>query len=148
KKRENILGRLQNEYAAALRREKLLHSDYEKEASRTSKESAKLTHYSDLKRDVDATRQPKDNMTPKIRESALASAMQVSDIRVIEPATPPSSPHSPNPILNGLLGFFTGVCVGGLFLTYRARGYRGIREPGQISVELNMPELGVIPAGN
>src|ERR1043166_5914078 len=145
KKRTNIVSRVRNEYATASRREKLLSSDYAAQLEVVSKQASKVAHYSILKREVDANRQLYDSMMQRVKEAGLATAMQASDIHVVESANPPRIPYSPSFFLNTVLGLLTGTCIGVAFIIQRARSDRGIQEPGQLTLELNVPELGVIP---
>ncbi|MCU1335684.1 MAG: lipopolysaccharide biosynthesis [Bryobacterales bacterium] len=145
-KRSNIISRIQNEYASAQRRERLLTTDYAAQVGLVSKQAATVAHYSMLKRDVDTTRQLYDSLTQRVREAGLASAMRASEIHVIESATPPRVPYTPNVVLNTAFGLLSGICMGVGFVIWRVRSERGIQNPGETIVSLNVPELGVIPA--
>ncbi|HYM08913.1 MAG TPA: polysaccharide biosynthesis tyrosine autokinase [Terriglobales bacterium] len=148
KKRSNIVARIRNEYSDALRRERLLRADYAAQVSLMSKQAPKVAHYSVLKREVDTTRQLYDSMMQRVKEAGLASAMRASNVNVIEPARPPRIPYTPNFLLNTAFGLLLGVCAGAAFIIQRARTYRGIQEPGEMTLELNVPELGVIPTSD
>jgi succinoglycan biosynthesis transport protein ExoP len=146
KKRAEIVSRIRNEYMAAERREKILNSDYAAQAGVVSQEASRVAHYLVLKREVDTNRQLYDSMLQRVREAGLASAMGLSDIRVVEPALPPARPRVPNSALNAGFGLLSGLLCGAALIIWRARSYRGIHEPGQIAAELQVAELGVIPA--
>ncbi len=145
--RANIIARTRNEYEAALRREKLVRSNYSAVAALITHETDKLNHYSDLKREVDTTRQLYDSMIQRVKEADLASAMKAADVHVIEAARPPQSPYKPNTTVYMGLGFVSGLCFGSVFVIQRARSnYTSIQQPGETALELSVPELGVIPA--
>jgi polysaccharide biosynthesis transport protein len=145
-KRNNILARIKNEFLDAQRRENLLTTNYNSQTGHMAKQADEITHYSILKREVDTTRALYDSMLQKVTEAGLASAMHASDIHVIEPATPPKFPFKPSFPLNTAFGLFTGFCLGVAFVIQRARSDRGIHEPGDTTLHLNLTELGVIPA--
>jgi succinoglycan biosynthesis transport protein ExoP len=146
KKRTDIVARIRNEYAAATQRENLLAADYGRQTKLVSQQASKVARYSNLKREVDSTSQLYESLNQRVKEAGLASAMKASDVRMIEAATAPRLPVSPNVWLNTGLGLMTGLCLGAMVVVRKARAYRGIQAPGDISVQLNVPELGVIPA--
>ena len=109
-------------------------------------EADKIGHYSLLKREVDTTRQLYESMVQRVKEADLASAMKATDIHVIESARPPQTPYKPVAALNMGLGLLSGLCIGVVIIVQRARSNTRIQEPGETALELNVPELGVIPA--
>lgn len=148
RKRTEILGRIRNEYAAATQRENLLTADYARQSKLVSNQASKMARYSNLKHEVDSTGQLYESLTQKVREAGLASAMRASNARVIEAAVAPRLPLTPNVWINTAFGLITGLCFGAFLIVRRARAYHGIQAPGEVSVQLNVPELGVIPASS
>ncbi|MBZ5605066.1 MAG: polysaccharide biosynthesis tyrosine autokinase [Acidobacteriia bacterium] len=146
RKKNEIVARIRNEYSAAAQRENLLTSDYARQTKTVSQQASKVARYSNLKREVDSTSQLYESLIQRVKEAGLAAAMRASDVRVVEAAGAPRLPVSPNVWLNTSFGMVTGLCAGAFFLMRRARSYRGIQAPGEISVQLHVPELGVIPA--
>lgn len=146
KQRANIIFRTRDEYEAALRREKLVNRDYATVIARMGVEADKISHYSLLKREVDATRQLYESMTQRVKEANLASAMKATEIQIIERARPPQAPYKPVTKLNLAFGFVSGFGLGALVIIQRARSNTRIQEPGETAFELNVPELGVIPS--
>jgi capsular exopolysaccharide synthesis family protein len=146
KERADVLVRTKNEYEAALRREKLVEAQYSAVMGRMSKESDKMNRYWLLKRDADTTRQLYDSMVQRVQEANLASAMNATDVHVIESARAPETPYRPMAWLNMAFGLLSGLCLGVTVIVQRARSNTRIQEPGDSVVELNVPELGVIPA--
>jgi len=146
KKRANIVSRIRNDYMSSRRQERLLSSNYSSQLGLMTKQASKVSQYADLKREVDSTRQLYDSMYQRVTEAGLASALRASDIRIIEQAKPPRMPYKPNFILNSMLGLLFGTLLGTVIVIHRARADRGIQEPGDTTLHLNVPELGVIPA--
>ena len=147
RERSNIIARTGNEYQSAVRRENLVNKNYSALIGLMSTQADKLSHYSLLKREVDTTRNLYDAMTQRVKEADLASAMKASNIHVIEAAQPPHTPYKPIASLNMAFGLVSGLGLGCLVLIQRARTNTRIQEPGDTTFELNVPELGVIPAG-
>ena len=145
-RRAEILSGIQNEYESASRRESLLESAYSSQVALLSKQSTKVAHYSVLQREVDTTRQLYDSMLQRVKEAGLASAMQASESQVIESAIPPKIPFKPDVTLNTSFGLFSGICLGVAFIIQRTRPARGFQAPGEIAIQLNVPEFGMIPS--
>ncbi len=143
--RGNILSRIRNEYDSAARREALLVADYTQQVRVISNQSDKVTQYSLLRREAETTRQLYDSLVQRVTEAGLASAMRASDIHVIQPASRPGSPYKPNTALNLAFGLLSGLCFGAALVIFRAQSDRRIEKPGDTSLHLNVPELGVIP---
>lgn len=146
KERGNVIVRTRNDYEAAVRREKLVNKNYGAVIGLMSQEADKISHYSLLKREVDTTRQLYDSMFQRVKEANLASAMQATEIHVIESARAPQKPYKPIAVLNMGFGLLSGLCLGVVVIIQRARSNTRIQEPGETVFELNVPELGVIPA--
>lgn len=146
KERSNILSRTRNEYDIAVRREQLVNRNYAAVTEMIARQSEKVSHYMLLKHELDSTRQLYESLVQRVKEADLASAMKASDVHVIESALAPHIPYKPVTMVNMAFGFLSGTFLGIVFVIQRARAYRGIQEPGDAALELNVPELGVIPA--
>jgi capsular exopolysaccharide synthesis family protein len=144
--REQILGRIGSEYESARRREALLEHDYEAQQRLLSSQAGRVSQYAMLKREVDTTRQLYDAMFQRVKEAGIASALRATDLSVIEPALAPVKPQRPYTVLNTALGLLLGLVVGGGVVAGRARNDQHIQGPGEITSQLHMPELGVIPS--
>lgn len=144
--RANILRRIRNDFDAAKRREKLLENEYAAQSKLVTEQSAKLAHYNILKREGDTTRELYETMLQKVKEAGVVSAMRASNIRVVDPAAPPSDPHKPDIFRNSMLGVLAGLVFGVAFVLIRERADRSIQAPGDTAFYLNVPELGAIPS--
>ncbi len=146
KERTNIIQRIRNEFESARRREKLLAAGYASEASLMSEQAAKVTHYNILKREVDTNRQLYDSMLHNVQEAGMTSALRASNIRVVDPAEPPTRPYKPSVVLNSALGLLAGAFFGIAFVVVQERVDRTIHGPGDTTIYLDVPELGAIPS--
>ncbi len=145
RERRNIVARIQNDFEAAQRREKLLSADYAAGVQVVGAQSAKVTHYNILKREVETNRQIYDDMLQRVKEAGIASALRASNVRVVDPAAVPTSPSKPSLIENLALGLIAALAAAFLFLFWRERADRTIHDPGDATVYLGLPELGVVP---
>jgi succinoglycan biosynthesis transport protein ExoP len=145
KERSNVLRRVGNEYASALRRENLLTKAQADQEKVVADQSEKAIHYDTLKRDVDSNRRLYEVMLQRVKETSLAAAMRDSNVLVVDRAKPPLLPYRPSLPMNSAIGLFSGVFLGFGFVLFRERVDRRISAPGDAQVYLNLPELGVIP---
>jgi polysaccharide biosynthesis transport protein len=145
KERNNVLRRIGNEYAAAVRRERLLSDAHANQEKAVADQSNKAIHYDTLKRDVDSNRRLYEMMLQRVKEASLAAAMRDSNVLVVDRARPPLLPYRPSLSMNSAIGLFSGVLLGFGFVLLRERIDRRISAPGDAQVYLDLPELGVIP---
>jgi capsular exopolysaccharide synthesis family protein len=146
KERADVVQRMHDEYASALRRENLLSANYVSQASLVSDQAAKVAHYNILKSDVDTDRELYNTMLRELQEASMTAALHASNMRVVDPATVPTRPYKPSVPLNLALGTFAGAFLGTIWIVMRDRADRSIRAPGQAQGALGIPELGVIPS--
>ena len=144
--RASILDQMSNDFHAAQRREKLLTDDYDSQISGISDLAAKAVQYNMAKREVESGRQLYEAMLHRVEELGVASAMRASTIRVVDRATVPSRPFTPNWPGDCAGGAIAGCFFGFGFAFVRSRSDRSIKEPGDAVSWLHVRELGVIPA--
>jgi succinoglycan biosynthesis transport protein ExoP len=147
KERANILSRIRNDYKTAVFRENLLMNAYRTQSKMVTQQTQKTVNYNILERDVETNRQMYESLLQKAKEADVATAFRGSNVRIIDAAERPALPFKPNLILNGSLGGLLGLFVGLVLVTGRESFDRSFKAPGEVSFHLNLPELGVIPAG-
>jgi succinoglycan biosynthesis transport protein ExoP len=146
KERTNIVQRIRNEFESARRREHLLAANYASQAGLVSNQAAEVTHYNILKHGVDTNRQLYGSLLQNVQEARMTSALRASNIRVVDPAEPPTHPYKPSLALDSALGLFAGAFFGIAFVVMQERAGRCIRAPGEAALYLDVPELGAIPS--
>jgi succinoglycan biosynthesis transport protein ExoP len=144
--RSAILKRIKNDYDEALRREKLLAADYGAQRGIVSGEGEKSIQYNILKREADSNRQLYDSMLQQMKAATLSSALQASNIRVIDPAKAPSLPYKPSIPYSAGIGFLGGGFLAVALVVMQERANRTIQEPGETAFYTNLPELGIVPS--
>jgi capsular exopolysaccharide synthesis family protein len=85
-------------------------------------------------------------MLQRVKESAIASAMKASNVRVVDAAKVPGRPYKPDLPMNAGLGALAGGFLGIAFVVMRERANRTLQQPGDAPFILNVPELGAIPS--
>jgi capsular exopolysaccharide synthesis family protein len=146
--RNDVLGRVKNDFDAASRRERLLAAAYNTQVQLVTQESQKAIQYNILKREVESNRQLYEAMLQRVKESGIASAMKASNVRVVDEAKAPKKPYSPSLPMNAGLGLLAGAFLGMAFVVMRERADKTLQQPGEVALWLEVPELGVIPSAN
>lgn len=145
-KRQAIVSRLDNELQESERREHLLASAYANQTRLVSGDSEKSIQYDMLKHDVDTNAQIYQVMLQRVKESNIASALNTTNVRVIDPAKAPLHPNKPKLPINAGGGLLIGLMAGVIGTIIRSKVDSTVQEPGEVGLLLGIPELGVIPA--
>jgi succinoglycan biosynthesis transport protein ExoP len=140
-----VVHRIKNDYEAALRQEKLLTAAYAGQSQRVGSEGSKAAQYNAFKREVETQRSMYQNLLVQQNEANMSSSVPINPIRVVEQATTPETPYTPQPVLNISFGTMFGIALAGGLVFLRERMDRSIRSPGASRRLFNAPELGVIP---
>ena len=143
--RTAILTRLRNEYQEAARREQLLRTDYEAQTRQVMGQGEKSIQYNILKHEADSNRQLYDTMLQQLKQSSIISAVQASNVRILDPAIAAKRPFSPDFKTNTAVGLVAGLLFGVVFLMAKQRNHRILAEPGDVRFWTSLPELGAIP---
>ena len=148
KQRQAVRMQLENDYKAAQRREGLLQNEYNQHFAATADQTSKLVRYNSLKNEVELNRTIYGEILQKVKSYGVASAMQTSNVRIVESAAVPLLPSRPNkPLISALtgLGF---LFFGFVWVLSRAAADTSIQEPGEAQIYMQSPELGVIPSAH
>ena len=151
REKANLVKRIQNEYEAALNREKLMANAYAAQSRSVVGQADKAAQYGLLKREMEMARQVYNLLLQQYNQSAVVAAVPANNVRVVETAIPLSIPSRPIPVrdipistaLGGALGYGLVVLVEKIRLRRLSRVFAA---PGHAGTVLNVPELGVIPA--
>ena len=146
KERKTVISRIQNDYATAQQREKLLADQYNAAVQVVGQQADQVAHYNILKREVDTDRTMYDSMLQRVKESSIAAALKASNINVVDPAVAPAGPFKPSATDNTALGFLFGLGLAIAFVVLLDRADRTIQEPGDMEAFLGIPELGLVPS--
>lgn len=150
KEKANLVQRIQNEYEAALRREKLTSDSYHSQSRVISGQAGKSAQYALMKRDVEMARQIYNTLLQQANQANVVAALPTNNIRVIEQATANGVPIRPKPSRDIPMGsgFGLAAAVGVVFLLEQLKAKRLAKvftTPGHMLTALRLPELGAIP---
>ncbi len=144
--RDLIVERIHNDFEEGKRREKLLSSALARQSDVVTDQSGKIIHYDLLQHEVDSNRQIYESLLQRVKEAGISSALRASNIQIIDPATTPTAPFSPNLPVGAALGLLAGLCAGVGLVVMQDQMHPCIERPGDAAFYLGVPELGAIPS--
>lgn len=142
--RRAIIDRLHTDYDAALGLEHLLTQIYTRQLRTVQEQMEHERQFEVKKSGVDTTQRLYESMLQKVKEAGAASALRTTNVRIIDPASVPLVPYSPNSGLNMAIGLAIGA-LGGIGFVLACEGSDKVRNPGESKLP-DLPELGVIPS--
>ena len=101
--------------------------------------------YTLLQREVESNQKLYDMVLLRQKETSLKEAMQISDVKIIEPAAMPLAPVKPRRFLNFILGCMVGVFAGIGFAFLLDYFDTTLKSKDEIHKLIKMPVLGVLP---
>lgn len=81
----------------------------------------------------------------QISDLATLEALQTGNAELVQEASPPSSPSSPKPMRNAIIGATFGLLFGLGLALLRERLDRRLKDPGDLEDSFGLPILGEIP---
>lgn len=146
KQHEAALTRVKNDFDTSKRREALLSQAYRSQQGIVVSDASKAVDYNVLKREAETNRSIYEGMLQKVKSYGIASAMQPSNARLVDPAERPLFPYKPNIPMTTLFGMMGGFMLAVIWAAVRDKGVVHVEYPGQTRQLLQVPELGVVPA--
>ena len=141
-----IGGSRSQTYRQALEREQALRSQVARLQGELTDQSRASIQYNIYQRDADTNRQLYDALLQRYKEIGVAGTVGVNNIAIVEPAQVPTSPSSPNLMLNILLSLLAGILLALAVTVALEQIDEGIRVPMQVQSRLNLPLIGVTPS--
>jgi len=142
---QRLSEKYKKEYLAALEREKLLRGSLENQKTQENQLNESAIEYSLLKRDVETNRQLYEDLLQKLKEAGVMTGLRSSNVRIVDPASPPTMPSSPNIPRSLAMSLFVGL-VGGVSLAFVLESRdTSIHSLEQAQMITNLPSLAYIP---
>jgi polysaccharide biosynthesis transport protein len=145
--KENVgtLNHIELDYREAVQREAMLVQALDKQKVEANTMAERMVEYNILKREAEASKTLYDSLMTKLKEVGISSALQSSNIRVVDPAMIPTYPSRPAKARNIALSFLVGL-VGGIGLALM-REYldNTVKTPDDIETLARLPSLAVVP---
>jgi polysaccharide biosynthesis transport protein len=137
--------KISNDYFAALRREKLVRQAFAEKQADANHIAEKSVQYGILSREVDSNKGLYEGLLGRLKEAGVSAALKASNIRVVDPGTPPAQPIAPNYPLNLGLAAFLGLGLGVGMAFLQEHLDQTIRYGNDVFQFLGLPVLGFIP---
>jgi len=143
--RKLAIERVHNDYLGAVSREKLIADAMAKEKENVSALNQRMIEHNILKRDFDINQQLYETLLQRLKDATLSASLQVTNVHVIDPATPPSTPISPNRPRNLAAGLMIGLILGVTLAFVQEALDSSVRTTEEAERIVNAPALAVIP---
>jgi polysaccharide biosynthesis transport protein len=136
---------VENEYNVAKAREASMASSLNDLRRDSQQLVAKEARALSLQREKDSSEELLATVVKRMKETGLTTALEVTNVRVIEPATPPPFPARPRKFLIQLVSAVLGLALGiGLAFVVESLDNR-VRSPEDIERTLGIPVIGFVP---
>ena len=144
--KQRAIKSIGTDYRTAVQRENMLAQALAAQKLQANTFNENSIQYSIIKHQVDTDKQLYDGLLQRMKEAGVSAGLKSSNIRVIDPATPPASPFSPNKSMNLALALAIGL-MGGVGLAFFVEYLDGsIKTPDDVDRYIKLPFLGIIPS--
>jgi uncharacterized protein involved in exopolysaccharide biosynthesis len=136
---------LQEEYTSLQGREGALRSNIAQTDAQVRDVNDKMGQHASLESELKSKRELHTLLLSKVQEAEISGQVQAPLVKVVEPATVGQDPVRPRRGLNLVLGLMVGLVSGiglALLMEYLRRC---IRTPKDVTEQLHLPVLGMIP---
>ena len=144
--RKQAIGKVQNNYLAAVNRVKLLGDSLAKEKANVGAINERMIDYNILKRDFEINQQLYESLLQRLKDATLSASLQVTNVHVIDPASIPSVPIRPNRKRNLAAGLMIGILLGVTLAFVQEALDTSVRTTEEAERLVNAPALAIIPA--
>jgi receptor protein-tyrosine kinase len=101
---------------------------------------------SDIRRQLDEVAEPnRQGLIRSLQNLEVIAALQTGRAELVETAKPPSTPSSPKPVRDGILGAIMGLIFGVSLAFLAERLDRRITEPRELEETYRIPVVGAVP---
>ena len=148
KETNKAVDHLKGQYLAALQREEMLRTSFEKQKQEANKLNESAIEYSILKRDLDSNRTLYEGLLEKLKEAGVTAGLRSNNFRIIDAARVPTAPSEPNIPRNLSFALVLGI-ISGVGLAFVLENMdNSVRTPEQAQAISGLPSLGMIPLGS
>jgi polysaccharide biosynthesis transport protein len=142
---EAIKLSIEAEYNAALEEEQNLQQSLEGTKVEVVDQRNKSIEYNIIKREVDTNRTLYEGLLQRYKEIGVAGGVGTNNISIVDKASLPLLPRSPNLLLNLALAVIAGLLAGVLMALGLDYLDDSFKSPEDIERELGMSVIGVVP---
>lgn len=136
---------LGDRYRAAVAAESSLQNQVDRLKAQLLDQQQRSIGYQIIQRDVDTNRTLYEALLQRFKEVGIAGGVGLNNVSIVDAATVPRGPSSPNLILNLMLGLVAGVVLGAALLFAREQFDDAVVLPSEFDNKLGAPLLGTTP---
>lgn len=144
--RKQAINKVQNDYLAAVNREKLLGDELMKEKANVTTLNQRMIEYNILKREFEINQQLYENLLQRLKDATLSASLEVTNTHVIDSASVPTAPIRPNRRRNLAAGLMVGLILGVTLAFVQEALDSSVRTTEEAERLVSAPALAVIPA--
>lgn len=133
------------EYQSAVDRENSLKGQVSQIRSAALNEQDRGVQFNLLRRVAETDRALYNTLLTRFNELSATAGAASNNVSIVDFATPPMSPSSPNLIINLLIALVVGLGAGALFIFLREALDDVMRTPDDVERKLGLPLLGLVP---
>jgi capsular exopolysaccharide synthesis family protein len=141
----NIKSSFLGRYAAAAQQERQMAGAVGALRGAAMSERERSVGYNSLQREVETAKAFYDGLLQRYKEVAAASGAPGANVTVVDRATAPLVPSSPNVGRNLALASVAGLILALMLGSARERMHNVIRSADDFELNSNLPSLGVVP---
>ncbi len=141
----NILTSIQAQYLAARKAEDQLRSKVASSRSEVLTVQDRSVDMNLLSRELDTNRQVYDSLLQRLREVSVTAGITTNNVSIVDQASVPLFPASPNVKINLGLGMVLGLFLGMLVALLREQMDDSVKNANEIENQYHLPLLGLIP---
>jgi capsular exopolysaccharide synthesis family protein len=137
--------RAEEEYAAALDREKAFEQELENQGQKVNRMKQENVQYEILKREADSNRQLYDALLLRLKEAGMESSLKASNIRIVDRAQAPDAPIRPDKRHSEFYTFILAIIIAIGAVYFQEYMDNSLKSPDDVTKYLKLPTLGLIP---
>ena len=141
---QRLRGSVQAQYQQALAEERGLQERVERAKGRLLQQQSDRIQYNIFQRDADTNRELYDALLQRYKEIGVAG-VGTNSIAIVDRAELPTSPSSPNLLINLLLAVFAGGVLSALAVVAAEQIDQSVNSPEDIKSRLGLPVLAAVP---
>ena len=142
----HVKASLHGQFIASSKQEGELRQVVDRLRNAAMAERERSVGYNSLQREVETNRAFYEGLLQRYKEVAAASGAPAANVTVVDRASPPRSPSSPNVPRNLALSGMVGLALALLIGSVRDSMHNVVRSSEDIEQRLDLPALGVVPA--
>ena len=141
----NILSSIQGQYISARKAEDQLRNRVAGSRSEVLSVQDRSVDMNLLSRELDTNRQVYDSLLQRLKEVNVMAGITANNVSIVDEASAPLFPASPNVKLNLGLGVMLGLFLGMLAALLREQMDDSLKNASEIEARYQLPLLGLIP---